>query len=154
MELSDALIGVVFGFLGSLITGLPAWLRARAESRTAARKTDLDELRAIIDETRKERENSRESYQRLSIELEQEREKRRKLDDRVEKFENLCEDKDREIAGLRQLVEQQGCEIDKLRDELAVRDQLVTDLTVEVEELRALFEQNGLTPPPRKRSRK
>lgn len=140
-----ALLGALFGFLGSLLTAVPAAVKARAESRRAAKQTDLDALRQIITELRAEREMSRNDYRRLSAELEAERVKRRELGERVDAFENLCDDKDREIEALR-------CEVGKLREELTSRDQRITDLVIEVDELRRMMKENGIEPPPRRRN--
>lgn len=140
-----ALLGALFGFLGSLLTAVPAAFKARAESRRAAKQTDLDALRQIITELRAERETSRNDYRRLSAELEAERVKRRELGERVEAFENLCDDKDREIEVLR-------CEVDKLRQELASRDQRIAELVAEVETLRLLMEKHNIKPPERVRN--
>ncbi|HMN14131.1 MAG TPA: hypothetical protein PKD55_17585 [Bellilinea sp.] len=137
-----ALIGGGFGFLAT-------WLG----HRRTAKKDDLDALRAIIDEMRTERGNTQANYERVLLDLEQERQKRRDILERVEKFEQDCENKDRQIETYRTEIEDLRCEIDKLRTEVQGRDKRIADLVTEVDELRALMEQNGLTPPPR-RSRK
>lgn len=135
--------GIPGSVLVALISGVVTYLVARLQFGPAAKKSELDELVTIIDEMRKERENTRADYRRVLIELEQEREKRRALAVRMETFENLCADKDRELESLR-------CEVETLRSEIAGRDQRIAELTVEVEELRALVERLGGQPPRKK----
>jgi len=132
--------GIGDSAIAALIGAAATYLVTRL---TTAKKTDLDILRTAVEVMQKEREDTRTNYSRVLIELEQEREKRRALAVRMETFENLCADKDRELESLR-------CEVETLRSEIAGRDQRIAELTVEVEELRALVERLGGQPPRKK----
>jgi len=130
-----AIVSALFGLIGGLATSVPSALKLRAEAKLAAKQSDLDHLRAVIDELQEEIERRKKDRA----------EERKILEARIQALEDNCDEKDRLIGELETQIHQ-------LTEERSQLEARISALVRYIDLLTEVMQSHNIPVPERKRN--